>query len=250
MSYSSSKNPILKIDDATYSYGDAKGSLEFKLCNLRVDPGDIVFFHGSSGCGKTTFLNLLAGGLDKGKFRREFVNARCVAYVMHESTLLPWKTVLGNVETESKLRNKSSRREEFQRLCQAFNLDNVGGLLPKQLSLGMRQRVEISKAISFEPELLLLDEAFAGIDTITKTKVFYELQNWVKKLDAAVIATAHQITDVLRLATKIYLIENGTLGRLIKINIDQTARLFMSVRELLELPEATVLFDEKSPHTS
>ncbi|MCX5792454.1 MAG: ABC transporter ATP-binding protein [Elusimicrobia bacterium] len=238
-----SKSPLIEISKSQFSYDGIADASEFILRDFRIFPGEIIFLHGRSGCGKTTFLNLMSGVLRSNLSDSIRSSVRCLGYIMHDSTLLPWLSVTDNVVTEAALRRHAANVNEFEKLCLICGLYKIKDLLPRQLSLGMRQRVELCKALSFNPDLLLLDESFTGIDAITKAKIMSELHRRVEGDGLSIIATAHQIVDVLRIATRIYLVDNGILCKSVAIKVPCSERLAMSVQDLIALPEASMLLE-------
>ncbi|MEW8332580.1 MAG: ATP-binding cassette domain-containing protein [Candidatus Thiodiazotropha sp.] len=213
------------------------------LEGFEVNKGEIIFLHGNSGCGKTTVLNLVSGVIKseiEDQVRMRFPE---IAYVMHTTTMLSWGDVEKSIAVEEKLREKEINRNLLKELCGKFNLpQHVFRLKTWHLSLGMRQRLEIAKAISFSPDIILLDESFSGIDRNTKVVVLEEVWNWVKYKNGTVIGTAHQIGDLLRLAQRIYWLEGGKIKTSLTISEDVETRIGMSTDSLLSIESAGPIF--------
>lgn len=109
------------------------------------------------------------------------------------------------------------------------------------MSLGMRQRIEIAKALSFHPGLLLLDEALSGIDGNTKREVAQGLWEETDRGKITVVGTAHQIGDLLMLAQRVYFIDGGKINEVIEIEKSVTERLNMEVEALYKLESAKTI---------
>jgi ABC-type nitrate/sulfonate/bicarbonate transport system ATPase subunit len=222
-------------------YFQYQGEQPFSLTinHISFKKGEIVFLHGRSGCGKTTLMDLLSGvqkSIVEQEVRAVFKN---IGYVMHESTLLPWTTIQKNIKIEEKLRKRQHNKEYLLSLCQLFSLDQtIFNKNASDISLGMRQRIEIAKALSFEPDILLLDEAFSGIDAITKARVIKSIIDAVQKMGICVVGTAHQIGDLLRMAEKIYWLEDGAIKKIIEVKESPHERIDMTIYKLYSLRAA------------
>lgn len=206
-----------------------------RIGELDIAPGTLLFLSGRSGCGKTTLLNVLAGIHNTAitdAVRRAFGS---VAYVMHASTLFPWLTVERALHVEQSLREGKVDRELFKELITEFGLET--SVLQKrgpELSLGMRQRVEVARALSVRPDLLLLDEAISGIDPTCKRAVMRRIVRAAKEDGVAIIGTAHQAADMLRLADRICFMEDGKLIRCETLESAISERIDMSTSEVLK----------------
>jgi len=218
-----------------------------RIQSFSLSSGEIVFLHGRSGCGKTTLLNLLSGVIMSDiseKCRSEFDT---VTYVMHESTLLPWTKIKDNLRIESILRKRPFDENLFRQLCEDFGFDdNVHELRPTHLSLGMRQRIELAKAMSFHPSLLLMDEALSGIDRETRKIVATRIWNAVQQQKMTVVGTAHQLGDLLMLAQRVYLINGGVVSEVMTVEEPVEERLTMNAETLSNLKAAKTLLEHTS----
>lgn len=216
--------------------------LVLSIPTFRLLKGEIVYLQGPSGSGKTTLLNLLTGVLPSPLSAQCRAGFPSIGYVMHESSLLSWSTVNQNVVVEEYLRRCSPPPGYFEDLCREFGLDaTVMTRRAIKLSLGMRQRVEIALALSFSPDLLVLDEALAGIDTANKSVIMSRLQKCVRAEGLTVLATSHQLADILRFAERIYSIENGVIGDEIVLTTPVEERARFSSDELLAMKQATAI---------
>jgi len=179
------KGGALSIRNATKIY-DPEGVHVVALedCSLDIKAGEFVAVVGPSGCGKTTLLNIMAGfdSLTKGEI---YLDGELLAapgvkpkpgpdrvVVFQHGALFPWKTVLENVIYGPVIQNQMSRSEAIEiakeRLSR-IGLREIENVYPGQLSSGMQRRVEIVRALINNPLVLLLDEPFRGMDSVTKS---------------------------------------------------------------------------------
>jgi ABC-type nitrate/sulfonate/bicarbonate transport system ATPase subunit len=177
---------------------------------------------GPSGVGKTSILNVFAGIL---KPNSGFVSsgAERLAYVFQEPRLLPWMTVEQNTEVGLyKLsKNKDWRRKKVRQVLQKIGLEKFSEYYPEQLSGGMKQRVSIGRAYVIQPDLLLLDEPFNGLDEALKTEMqdlLVELANWHM---CTTIMVTHDIREAIKLGDRFIVID----GRPGHIALDITVNL-------------------------
>jgi NitT/TauT family transport system ATP-binding protein len=152
--------------------------------NLNVEEGDFVCIVGPSGCGKSTFLNIVAG-LEKPDSGEILLNGKPIftpgpdrTMVFQEGALFPWLKVIDNVEFGLKMAGipKDERREISERYLDMMQLTKFADSYSYQLSTGMKQRVAIARALAMDPEILLMDEPFAALDSQTRDLLLVELQ--------------------------------------------------------------------------
>src|ERR671927_1087640 len=179
--------------------------------NLSIEDGQFVCFVGPSGCGKTTFLNILAG-LDKPTEGEVILNGRPVTetgpdtvMVFQENALFPWLKVLDNVEFGLKMAGvqKEKRHEIAMHYLNMMQLTKFAEAYIYQLSGGMKQRVAIARALVMDPEVLLMDEPFAGLDSQTRDLLLVELQLIWAKTRKTIIFVTHNIIESVCLGDKV-----------------------------------------------
>ncbi|HEY8140618.1 MAG TPA: ABC transporter ATP-binding protein [Nitrososphaera sp.] len=179
--------------------------------NLSIDEGQFVCFVGPSGCGKTTLLNILAG-LDKPTEGEVVLDGRPVVetgpdrcMVFQESALFPWLKVIDNVEFGLKMKGveKSKRHEQAMHYLEMMQLTKFADAYTYQLSGGMKQRVAIARAIVMDPEVLLMDEPFAALDSQTRDLLLVELQLIWAKTRKTIVFITHNITESVCLGDKV-----------------------------------------------
>ncbi len=171
--------------------------------SLTVGVADVVGLLGPSGCGKTTLLRILLdletpdGG--------EVVAAPRAGYSPQEGLLLPWKTVLGNAELPLAVRGvpAGERRARVQEELRAFGLDGFERSYPHELSGGMRQRAALLRAVLTGSPLLVLDEPFGALDTLTRHRLQDWLAEMVGRLGRAMLFVTHDIEEAVALSRRL-----------------------------------------------
>jgi NitT/TauT family transport system ATP-binding protein len=189
--------------------------------DLTIDKEEFVAIVGQSGCGKTTLLRILAGlirptegwvtaggrPLWTGDTRNSEATAR-LGVVFQDPNLFPWYTVEDNVALPLKLRGveHAARRIRARELCDLVGLTGFESNYPSELSGGMRQRAAIARALSYRPEVLLMDEPFGALDALTRDKMNLELQSIATATKATVVLVTHAISEAVFLADRVLLL--------------------------------------------
>jgi NitT/TauT family transport system ATP-binding protein len=180
--------------------------------DLTVNEGELVAIVGPSGCGKTSFLAAVDGlvKIDSGEIN---VDGRAVtapgpdrAMVFQQDSLFPWYTVERNVMYGLELQRRLSRQERRDRAHGLIDLVGLSGFAehyPHELSGGMRQRVNIARALALDPELLLLDEPFAALDAQTREFMQVELLKILARAGKTGLFITHQIDEAILLANRV-----------------------------------------------
>jgi NitT/TauT family transport system ATP-binding protein len=194
---------------------------------LDIKPGEFVAIVGPSGCGKTTFLNAvdglqpISGGSLELNGKRITKPGPDRAMVFQQASLLPWRTVLGNIAYGLELQGRTSKHEREERakhLIQLVGLDGFEQSFPSELSGGMQQRVNLARALATDPEMLLLDEPFAALDAQTREFMQRELLRiWGETRKTALFIT-HDIKEAVYLSDRV-LVFTRRPGR-VKANVE------------------------------
>jgi NitT/TauT family transport system ATP-binding protein len=184
--------------------------------SFSVRKNEFVCLLGPSGCGKTTLIRVIAGLIqaDKGEIRVDGkpVTApgrdRCM--VFQQFGLLPWRTVLGNVEFGLEIDGipRERRREISRRYLELVGLHGFENYYPHQISGGMQQRVGIARALSKEPDILLMDEPFGAVDAQTREQLQEELLKIWSKTDTTVIFVTHSIDESVYLSDRVIVMQS------------------------------------------
>jgi NitT/TauT family transport system ATP-binding protein len=180
--------------------------------DLQVFEGELVSIVGPSGCGKTSLLNAV-DGLIRITSGDILVDGRRIekpgpdrAMVFQHDCLFPWRTVAANVAYGLELQGKLTRREMRERaraLVESVGLAGFAEHYPHELSGGMRQRVNLARALAMEPELLLLDEPFAALDAQTREFMQFELKKILARAGATALFITHQISEAIFLSDRV-----------------------------------------------
>ncbi|MBI3716942.1 MAG: ABC transporter ATP-binding protein [Betaproteobacteria bacterium] len=207
----------LSIRDVCKTYDPDDACVEaLRNCSAEVRSGEFVAIVGPSGCGKSTLLNMIAG-FDTVSSGRIELDGRVLAsaerpplpgpdrvVVFQHGALFPWKTVLENV-IYGPVRQKVFSRAQAEKkaiglLHNCGGLDTVAGSYPAQLSSGMQRRVEIVRALMNEPKVLLLDEPFRAMDTVSKAIMHQHLLDMYRLYRKTIIFITHDLEEAIYLA--------------------------------------------------
>ena len=180
---------------------------------LDIIKGEFVSLIGPSGCGKTTLLRVIAD-LQEPSSGSILVNEkpaerarmeRDYGYVFQSPALFPWRTISGNIGLPLEIMGfeKSDRVERIKKNIELVNLLGFEKKFPWQLSGGMQQRASIARALSFDPELLLMDEPFGALDEIVRDHLNEQLLELWRKTEKTVIFVTHSIPEAVFLSTHI-----------------------------------------------
>ncbi len=181
--------------------------------SFEVQPGEFVALVGQSGCGKTTILRCLSGlqpsyeGTMTIAGRRLTGVDRRVAMVFQSDSLFPWRTVQANVAfgLEVRRRGKAGADRIVQDLVNLVGLAGFERAYPHQLSGGMRQRVNLARALAVDPDVLLMDEPFSALDMLTREAMQLELLRIWSHRRKTVLFVTHQIEEAVLLADRVLL---------------------------------------------
>ena len=194
--------------------------------DLSIAGGEFVSFIGPSGCGKTTLMRVIAD-LERPTEGTITVNGvtpeqarlqRAYGYVFQAPALYPWRTVIRNITLPLEIM-RLDRRERDARAVKYLDMVGLNGFerkFPWQLSGGMQQRVSIARALSFEPQLLLMDEPFGALDEITRDHLNEQLIGLWEQTRKTVIFVTHSISEAVFLSTRI-VVMSPRPGRILEV---------------------------------
>ena len=180
----------------------------FSDISLEIHGDKITIILGESGCGKTTLLRILSNldTADSGEvvyIENDKKITPKVGVVFQESRLMPWLTVKENISFHS----KGMDEETLNKYLSMMNLQKFKNSYPNELSGGMANRVSIARALSYDPDILLMDEPFAALDYFTRRKMQKEVIDIHKSTKKGVIFVTHNIDEALTIADKILVIK-------------------------------------------
>ncbi|BCH19604.1 ABC transporter ATP-binding protein [Mesorhizobium sp. L-2-11] len=238
----------VSIRDLSKSFAINGRSLNvLKGLSLDVRPGECLVIVGASGSGKTTLLRVLAG-LEQADGGRVLIDGAPVsgvgaerAVIFQEPRLLPWLTVLGNVVFGLEVRGapKAEAEERARGCIRLVGLGDFADAYPRQLSGGMAQRVGIARALTVQPEILLLDEPLGALDAMTKITMQEELARIWREENVTMIMVTHDLEEAVYLGDRVLILprEKGAAARLIDIELprprDRSEARFVRHREAL-----------------
>ena len=219
------------------------------LRNLQLDiqSGETLAIVGPSGCGKTTLLRILAGldHPDAGEVRIDGHPVKGVgterAIIFQEPRLLPWLTVLGNVSFGLTVRGLTQAEAEARarHYIRLVGLADFEAAYPRQLSGGMAQRVGIARALTVQPEILLLDEPLGALDAMTKLTMQEGLARIWREEKVTMVLVTHDLEEAIFLADRVLVLpkEKGSTPRIITIDLprprDRSEGRFVAMRKRL-----------------
>jgi len=231
------KQSVVNVKNVGFVYENNNHSTIQALDNInfRVGEGEIVCILGPSGCGKTTLLSLISG-LKNPTFGKIFHRGKMVlkpsnqrVIIFQDYSLFPWKTSIQNIEFV--LRSKNIPQEEIKSKALKFlrlvDLERFKNNYPHELSGGMQQRIGIARALSCDPDVLLFDEPFASLDSITKSSIYKEILDISKKTKKTMIFVTHNVEEAIFLGNKIVIL-SGSPGKIIKqisVNLPKSENL-------------------------
>lgn len=197
--------------------------------NLEVEHGEFLSLVGPSGCGKSTFLNVLLGLLRPDQGDLQLAGKKITgpgyerAMVFQEFGLLPWRTVLANVELGLELKGvpATDRHNRATELIQMVGLNGFENHYPHELSGGMKQRVGLARALATDPEVLLMDEPFAALDAQTRDLMQAELLQIWDRTRKTVVFVTHSIEEAAYLSDRVIVLTSrpGRAKKVIDIKL-------------------------------
>ena len=204
---------VLRFRDVAKTFPD--GTVALEGVDLDVHRGDFVTVVGPSGCGKSTLLRI-ASGLSPASAGAAQVDAERIGYVFQDATLLPWRSVLSNVELLAELHGMS-RTATTQAARDAIDLVGLRGheaKLPRALSGGMRMRASLARSLTLDPDLFLFDEPFGALDEITRERLNDELLRLFAAKGFGALFITHSVGEAVYMSTKV-LVMSGRPGRIV-----------------------------------
>ena len=198
----------LQISHLGKSFGELRALQDI---NLAVERGEFIAVVGPSGCGKTTFLRIVAG-LEPASSGEVNLDGRAVTgpggdrgFVFQTDNLLPWRTVFANAIIGREIAGQvgAAERQRTMELLKLVGLEGFESYHPRQLSGGMRQRVNLARALAIDPEILLMDEPFSALDAQTREIMQTELMRIWEAGRKTVLFVTHQIDEAVFLSDRV-----------------------------------------------
>jgi len=199
---------------------------------LEIKENEIISIIGHSGCGKSTLLNMISG-LDAQTGGNIFLTGKEVkgpgpdrAVVFQNHSLLPWLTVYKNIEMAVKKvmpeLSPAELKERVEKFVSMVNLDHAKDKLPDEISGGMKQRVGIARALAIKPKVLLMDEPFGALDSLTRANLQEHLMRIQQNVKNTVIIITHDVDEAVLLSDRVIMMTNGPkakIGEILEVNL-------------------------------
>jgi NitT/TauT family transport system ATP-binding protein len=232
------RQPKIRIDHLFFSYGDSR-STDYVIEDFSLDvfDRDFVSIVGPSGCGKSTLLNIIAGLLPatRGRVLIDGVEPSGPgpdrAMVFQDDAVFPWYTVERNVEYGQRAAGvpQAKRREAVQQALDMVGLTEDRDKYPRQLSGGMRKRVDIARAMIMQPRVLLMDEPFAALDVMTKERLQEEFVQIWTPMRTTVVFVTHDLEEALYLSQRVVVMSRnpGRVECVVDVPLEQPRPLMV-----------------------
>lgn len=211
MSKSQPRKVRLRVEDVSYSYPGGTRTRALDGLTLDVDDNEFLAIVGPVGCGKTTFLRIVAGFLEptRGVVLCDDAAVRAPGadrgYVFQEEAIFPWLTVQDNLEfgLQAKGMARAERAAITTELIRLIGLQGYERAYPRDLSAGMSKMVEVARVLATDPSILIMDEPFGSLDAQTRAQMQEELHRlWEKRLKTVVLVT-HDVEEAIHLADRV-----------------------------------------------
>jgi len=247
---------MIRLSGVSRSFAGRSGTVEaLREIDLEVADGEFVAVLGRSGCGKSTLLRVVSGLLpaSAGEVRvsgeRVTKPRRDIAMMFQRPALLPWRTLLDNVLLPVQIFgwHKSAHRQRAHELLELTGLTGFEKRLPHELSGGMQQRVALCRSLIANPRVMLMDEPFSALDSLTREELSVELQRIHMDNGATIVFVTHSIDEAVLLADRVVVLtpRPGRVREILDIKIprprtlgrtehfDEVARCRAELHELL-----------------
>jgi NitT/TauT family transport system ATP-binding protein len=204
----------LRVSNVSLSYG---GEPVLEGASLQVGNGQFVSLVGPSGSGKSSLLRAamglqkpFAGTVDLGRAKSE------VGILFQDDALLPWRTARQNVALGLRFRGmpKQEALKKADQWLASLGLEGLEDRYPRRLSGGQRKRVALAQVLALEPKLILMDEPFASLDAIVRTKIIQDVVQLVERQKIAVLLVTHDLEEAISLSDVVYLLSQGPRAKI------------------------------------
>jgi NitT/TauT family transport system ATP-binding protein len=204
---------VLTIKDLTVRYPN--GTLAIESLSVEIDDGEFVSVVGPSGCGKSTLLRA-AAALVPPTSGSVSLGTQDIGFVFQDPTLLPWRSVLRNVELVAELRgvSKPDRRRMAMAALEKVGLTEVAQQRPRTLSGGMRMRVSLARTLATQPSVMLFDEPFGAVDELTRGRLCDDLMTLYAAERFTGLLVTHSVAEAVYLGRRV-LVLSGRPGRMV-----------------------------------
>ena len=236
--------PKVSVSGLSIAFGSTRA---LDRVSLTVNDGEFVSIVGPSGCGKSTMLNVIAGllapsegGTSVAGIEGNGAGSR-IGYMFQKDTLLPWATALDNICLPMDVKGARDWHKA-RALMQLVDLTGFEAHYPRQLSGGMRKRVQLARLLAQDPEVLLMDEPFGALDAQTRLIIQEEFLKIWERQRKTVLFVTHDLQEAIALSDRVVLISArpGRIKATYAVNLPRPRR----VDEVMADPRFTALFQE------
>lgn len=238
---------MLEFKDVTFKYPEDDYTM-LKNLSFSVEKGEFISIIGASGSGKSTIFRLI-NALEKPKDGEIFINENSIknmtnysAYMPQKDLLFPWRTIGDNLSLPMEIQKikKSDRENRVNEILKEVGLFDYKDKFPKDLSGGMKQRVSFARTLLTGSELLLLDEPFSALDSLTRISMQeWLLEEW-KHFNKTILFITHDVEEAIFLSKSIFIVQDRPITHLEKIDIPlgyPRSRSLLQKPEIVELKE-------------
>ena len=240
---------MLRVRGLTVAFG---GPPVLEGIDLDVKDGEFISLLGPSGSGKTSILRVVTALLRQQSGTIELdVPVNDVGFLFQDDALLPWRTVRQNVALGLRIRGLAPEiaAEKAERWMSLLGIEGLGDRYPRQLSGGQRKRVAIAQVLVLEPRFLLMDEPFASLDAIVRTRITQELLDWVERERLTVLLVTHDLEEAISASDVVYVLSQGPRAAIRarhEVGIARPRRVLETRRDPMFAPLLQSLWDELS----
>ena len=200
-------NSILEIENLEKNYYTKQGEIKaIDNISLKIKEGEIITIVGTSGCGKSSLLGILANIEDKTNGKIKYQKDKpTIGYMLQNDALFPWLTIFDNAILGLKIAKKDTleNKEYVKNLLKTYNLEEFINKYPNELSGGMRQRVALIRTLALKPDILLLDEPFSALDYQSRLAVSADVFKIIKRENITTILVSHDVGEAVSLSNKV-----------------------------------------------
>lgn len=243
---------VVELHSLGMKYQSLNGEITaLENINFNVLEGEFVSIVGPSGCGKSTLLSIVSGLLPptSGSVlvdgEQVTGTSRKIGYMLQKDHLFDWRTISQNIRLGLEIQKAvtTEAKDYAERLLETYGLHEFRNKYPNQLSGGMRQRAALIRTLVTHPEILLLDEAFSGLDYQTRLAVNEDIYTIIKKENKTALMVTHDIAESISMADRVVVLSRrpGTVKRIHDIHFSLNERTPLSSREA---PEFRTYFQE------